>query len=280
MKNILQLIAILFVCAFLSSCQKEGDLSNNSITYDADAQRFMDSSGITDSTHKSAINNLVKQLKDSSLWTKFVAVYPMVGGTATTTKWNLKDPRDLDAAYRLTYTGSPVFASTGMTPSNGNYADTHLNDNTLTYNNCSMGYYSRTSNTVNGADMGCDNIIVPENTLWIYATGLGPGMNAYFFNNGNGVFEGISGSTQGLFSVSATSGDITMYRNGVVTANAGNAPTNSNTAETILIGMSRSENSGQRECAFAYISTGLTTAETLTLYNIVQKFQTTLSRTV
>src|ERR1035437_5830016 len=114
MKNILKLIAVLFLCAFLSSCKKNHDLSNNSFTYDVDAQRFIDSSGITDNTQKSAINNFVKQLKDSSLWTKFVAVYPMVGGTATTTKWNLKDPRNLDAAYRLTFNGAPVYAGTGV----------------------------------------------------------------------------------------------------------------------------------------------------------------------
>src|SRR6476619_7918758 len=98
MKNFVHLVTILFLCAFFS-CEKEFSLEgvpNNPFTYDADAKRFIDSSGITWSSQKLAINNFVKQLKDSSLWTKFLAVYPMVGGTANTTKWNLKDPRDLD----------------------------------------------------------------------------------------------------------------------------------------------------------------------------------------
>jgi len=55
MRNILQLIAVLFVCAFLSSCQKHRDLSNNLFTYDVDAQKFIKSSGISDSTQKFAI---------------------------------------------------------------------------------------------------------------------------------------------------------------------------------------------------------------------------------
>ena len=113
MKNIFQLMAVLFFCVFFLSCKKHHDLINNSITYDVDAQKFIDSSGLSDTTQKIAINNFVKQLKDSSLWTKFVAVYPMVGGTATTTKWNLKDPRNLDAAYRLTFNGAPVYAEIG-----------------------------------------------------------------------------------------------------------------------------------------------------------------------
>jgi hypothetical protein len=45
---------------------------------------------------------------------KFMAIYPLVGGTQSTTKWNLKDPRDLDAAYRLSFYGNPVYAGTGI----------------------------------------------------------------------------------------------------------------------------------------------------------------------
>ena len=56
----------------------------------------------------------------------------MVGGTATTTKWNLKDPRDSDAAYRLIFKGTPVYASTGVLfPTTADYADTHLADNAI-----------------------------------------------------------------------------------------------------------------------------------------------------
>jgi hypothetical protein len=61
MKTILHLISVLFVCVFLSACHK--DVSNDSITYDVDAQRFIDSSGITDGKQKLAINTFVIQLK-------------------------------------------------------------------------------------------------------------------------------------------------------------------------------------------------------------------------
>ena len=68
---------------------------------DADAQAFITAAGITDSTQQSAIDTLVKQLKGYGIWSKMKAVYPFVGGTATTHKYNLKDPRDLNAAFRL-----------------------------------------------------------------------------------------------------------------------------------------------------------------------------------
>src|SRR5258708_12991972 len=140
MKNAIQLFALIVFMVFLSSCQKEYSLEGfGAIAYDAAAKIFIDSSAITDSTQKIAINNFVIQLKASSLWSKFVAIYPMVGGTATTTKWNLIDPRDLDAAYRLTFYGTPVYANTGVLfPMTSDYGDSHLIDNQLPYINASI----------------------------------------------------------------------------------------------------------------------------------------------
>src|SRR6476660_9875225 len=140
MKNILQLTALLFLCAFISSCNKYLGDPTNSFTYDADALKFFDSAGITDLTQKSAINNFVKKLKDSSLWTKFVAIYPMTGGTAASTMLNLKDPRNSDGAYRLTFYGNPVFAATGtLFPTVSDYADTHLADTEIgAFDNASL----------------------------------------------------------------------------------------------------------------------------------------------
>ena len=67
---------------------------------DTDAQAFITATGITDNTQKNSINQLVLDLKSYGVWSKIKAIYPFVGGTATTHKFNLKDPRDLDAAYR------------------------------------------------------------------------------------------------------------------------------------------------------------------------------------
>ena len=70
---------------------------------DPDAQAFITAASITDPTQQSAINQLVVDLKGYSIWTKMSAIYPMVGGTASSHKFNLKDPRDLDAAFRLVF---------------------------------------------------------------------------------------------------------------------------------------------------------------------------------
>jgi len=110
---------------------------------DADAQAFISAAGITDLTQATAIGTLVNDLKSYGLWTKMKAFYPMVGGTATSHKWNLKDPRDLDAAYRLTFFGGLTHDSNGVLGNGTNsYAYTNLSQNTMGLNNMSMGWYN------------------------------------------------------------------------------------------------------------------------------------------
>ena len=97
-------------------------------SFDADAQAFITAAGITDSTQQNAIDALVVGLKADSLWAKITALHPMVGGTATTHKYNLKDPQDLDAAFRLTFAGGWTHDANGITGNGTNaYADTHFN---------------------------------------------------------------------------------------------------------------------------------------------------------
>jgi len=96
-------------------------------TVDPDATAFLTATGITDPTISDAINQLVLDLKAASLWTKSNAIYPFVGGTATTHKYNLIDPQDTDAAFRLGFLGGMTHNSNGIT-GNGtsNFASTYM----------------------------------------------------------------------------------------------------------------------------------------------------------
>lgn len=87
------------------------------------------------------INVIVMGLKDIGVWTKIKALYGFVGGTAATHKWNWKDMRDLDAAYRLSFLGGGwVHSSSGAKPNGtSSYADTFLTANT--FNSASSGLY-------------------------------------------------------------------------------------------------------------------------------------------
>ena len=117
------------------------------VATDPDAQTFFTNTGITDATIKTAINNHVLGLKADSLWTLVDAIYPLVGGSATTHKYNLKDPRDLDDAFRILWSGGLTHASTGVTGNAVNgYGETYINPSTIGTNvNQSFGVYVRTN---------------------------------------------------------------------------------------------------------------------------------------
>ena len=274
MRKTFQIATVIIVCTLLSSCSKYLGDPTNSYPYETDAQKFIDSSGIKDITQRFAINSLVKQLKDSGLWTKFGAIYPLVGTSATSMKWNLKDPRDLDLAYRLTFHGAPVFAPTGVLfPTTSDYADTHLSDAILTYNDNSISYYSRTQNTVSGYDMGCYDHSSPYNELAIYSPDDATNWFGYY------KFGPKPASTRGLFMLSATASDVTRYENGVATNSKGAPPVAGSTGYTILLGfVSGASSGGKRECGLAAIGNGLTNPQAATFFNIVRNYTIEMGR--
>jgi hypothetical protein len=275
MKPVLQLLLVMFLCTLFFSCQKEFlNPYGDTLVYDTNAQQFIDSAGITRSVERKALNNFVMQLKDSSLWTKFMAIYPMLGGTAETIKWNLVDTRDADAAFRLTLHGGPSYSSTGVLfPANSDYADTHFIDTLFRYNNNAVSYYSLTQNNVDGYDMGCIDSTAPYNELSIYHSS---DASEWFGYHAWGV---APENTKGLFIFSATANDVKRYDNSIVTNAKGSAPIYGFTHQPFLLGIvSNAISGGHRECALATLGYGLSDKEVQTFYNIVQIFEAALGR--
>ena len=96
------------------------------VVSDPDAQAFVNAAELTSQTQANAINTLVIGMKAQSLWTKMEAIYPLVGGTAFSHKFNLKNPTDSDAAFRLAFNGTWTHTSSGAKPNGSNaYARTY-----------------------------------------------------------------------------------------------------------------------------------------------------------
>jgi hypothetical protein len=107
-----------------------------------------------------AVNQLVLDLKAASIWTKMKAIYPFVGGTASLHKWNLKDPRDLDAAFRLTFFGGWTHTTNGAQGNGTNsYADSFFIPSTQysVIDNAALSVYSRTNIIEGRCEIGCFN---------------------------------------------------------------------------------------------------------------------------
>lgn len=60
------------------------------------------------------VNHIVSGLKGIGLWTKIKALYGFVGGTAATHRWNWKDMRDVDNAFRIVWTGTLIHNNLGI----------------------------------------------------------------------------------------------------------------------------------------------------------------------
>ena len=133
-----------------------------------DTHNFIQATGITDRTQITAVSTLVADLKYAGIWNKMKAIYPIVGGTAAAHKFNLKDPRDLDIAYRLAFTAGWVHSSNGMTPNGtSDYANTFVTPSiALSLNSTHISYYSRTNTQSTGLDFGASSYVPGDNKLY------------------------------------------------------------------------------------------------------------------
>jgi hypothetical protein len=253
---------------------------------DVDAASFITAAGITDTTQISALNTLVNDLKTYGLWTKIKALYPFVGGSATSHKFNLKDPRDLDAGFRLQFNGGWAHSSTGAKP-NGTtgYAETYLNNNILGLNNISFGVYLGENNTISGDYVGASCAIgAYGNGGW--GSGIYPGNNTsvtYYFLNGSasGGLSINSGSTKGMYIVSKISTTSFIHTRGsFYNPISFNTQVLRNTTFKISKAGEYAGDYNLQEQRLTYIGDGLYQTEISNLYIAIQKFQTTLGRHV
>ena len=226
------------------------------------------------------------------------AIYPFVGGTAESHKFNLKDPRDSNDAFRLTFSGGWTHSSTGALPNGTNgYANTFLvpsNNFTISQYDAHISLYSRTNIEAPTTNWLSGSIGVDD----VYNSG------AYFVLNVNSKTTRIvQGRTLGNQWVTY-SGPLDDSR-GFFMVNKQNNTTLKLTKNTTLLASNTTLSTGQyrpaqnfyigavngsqsysglnydnKEYSLISIGNGLTDVEAPALYNAVQAFQTSLGRQV
>ena len=255
-----------------------GIVNSGGVSYDADALSFITAATITDTTQKTAVNTLVTDLKAANIWTKMKALYPFVGGTAAQHRFNLKDPRTVDAAFYLDFIGGGTHSSTGY---KGNQTTAYANTKfTGLSNNSCISYYNKYT--------GLDNTNI---IMGVYDP---PDVNTAVISNlnGNSIFT-IRSNTNTQYSSTANAGfwvanrqsqtNFNAWHNGVKT---GTNTTSSSASTQVQALFLNGYNSGsaeylsKSECALASISDGLTDGEATAFYTAVQAYQTTLNRQV
>ena len=252
-----------------------------SSAFDSDAQAFFIAAGITDPTEASAVNSLVVSLKNNSIWSKFVAIYPMVGGTSTTCKFNLINPADSNAAFRLNFVGGWTFSSTGATPNGTNaYANTFIvPSTTLLQNDVSMGLYSGTDTTSATVAMGSNF----NNTNFLRIYPRHPG-NFFFFDMNDASIGALTNTdARGfLFGTRLLSNQKKGSIRGTITASTANS--NAPNSLSIYLGAQNFNGTASLFSPFqhrlSFVGKGLTDTEAANFHTAVQTFQTTLGRQI
>lgn len=238
-----------------------------------------------------AVNNMVKAMVANGIWSKMKAVYPIIGGTAAAHKYNLVDPRDNNAAYRLTFTAGWTHDANQMKP-NGTtaYANTFFNPSVnQTTSNGHLSAYCREINTSVNINIGVSSI---SGSTDICDLAYGGSAQAIFRWGGQtaGMIATLPiPDSRGFFVGSitaATAASRVIYRNSVG-ASATNYGSPAMPNGNFYLGALNATFGGTggifhspRPFSFASIGNGLTAVEVRAFSAIVQAYQTKLGRQV
>jgi len=248
------------------------------ITYDADAVAFFTAASITDTTQKNAVNQLVLDLKSASIWTKMKALYPVVGGVASSHAVNLKTP----GTYNLTFaTGWTHSSSTGMTPNGATYADTGLAPTAMALNSIHGSVYLRLNNQIDGPCFSTEIASTYNNGFYLFPKQTGFGNYSVRINDNTSDQAINSNNIQGLNIITRTASNLKKYRIKTTQVFSSTTISTSQNTDTIYIAKARN-NTLYYTNSFAFLSfgDGLTDAECNNLNTAVQTYQTTLGRQV
>ena len=248
---------------------------------------FLTASAISDATIRGGLNTFDIGLISNSLDTKMKAVYPFVGGTASTHRWNFMNAADTNAAFRLVFSGTITHNSNGITGNGSNgFANTFLVPSAaLTNNSLNVSFYSRTSAAAGSTEIGCST----SGFLPIIGLSARTAINTINFDGYDFSDHRISASNSdgaGFYHGNIlTSTNQRIYKNGVSQVFNSISQTQSQpTVQPIYI-LARNDagtaaNLSARNLAFSAIGDGLTDTEATNYYNLVQALQTTLGRQI
>jgi len=244
---------------------------------DPDAQAFITAASITDPTQQSAVNQLVLDLKAASIWSIGNKIYPLIGGSATHHRYELKS-----ATAAGSFSGGWTHSANGIL-ANGSTAwlGCGVNGNFTTPDDLSVAIYVR-NNTQTGYDFGCsdDGAGSVNETALIsrYTNG-----NAYYSADQNYTLAVAQSDSRGLTLGTYNASKHRLYKNGSEIGNANLVGTGAS-ANQIIVGALNAGGTpsffANHEYSFVWIGGALTSTQQANLYSTVQTFQTTLSRNV
>jgi hypothetical protein len=256
--------------------------SFTSFVFDADALAYINAnSAITLDADKLAINDFFVGLKADGIYTKIKAMYLPKWGAATNDKWNLINPLDTDAAFRLVFSGGITHSSTGIIGGVNGYANTFVNPNShLSLNTTHISFYSRHDiYKANCVEMGVNPAGGGISALFI-APKFNGANTSYRAVNSSQLGPGASPTMNGFFVASRiNSTNMKLYKNNSVLFNDSQSSGALINGNIFLLCYNEVGGSGalfysNKECAFSSIGEGLSDTEQSNLYTRVNTLMT------
>jgi len=248
--------------------------------FDPDALNYIIAANIVNPTHRWAINVYFIGLKSNHLYNKIYAMWLLIGGNANSHKYNAKDPRDLDAAYRLTFAGGYTHDDNGIKGNGTNsITSTYFPADLPDINDISLAVYSRTAGNSSGAEIGFSSgLASPRLNLTIQYTN---GNTCFDLNNTYlGTAVALSQVATGLYVSSRTANNvIKLYRRGNLINTQADVSTTEQT-QNISFGALAGGGYTVRQTCFYAIMRGLTDSEVLIFNRLVHNLQIALGRNI
>jgi hypothetical protein len=192
-------------------------------------------------------------------------------------KFNLRNPVDTNAGFRLVYSGSwnPGYSSNKPDGAAVTYANTSMPFSTLSTASYHFSFYS-TTNAINSNEYTLVGVGLDNRRFNVYNT------NGYYANSGGDITVSGIGPFKAYHILNRPSSTFfNVFRNTAKVGTNNSAPPGS-TSSTVYISNNSGLNFGPSPlgCGLVTIGDGLTDYQAKALYWIVQKFQTTLGRQV
>lgn len=254
-------------------------------TNDTDVNNFIICANLTNPIFIAAILKLVSSLKSAGLWTLFDAIYPFVGGNASSHSCNLRDT----TKFSITWSGGMTHDASGITGDGiSGYGDTNFNPTVVgatskfSLNSASLGAYSRTNavnESISNVLMAChSNSINSVADLACAGDVVGGSLNDA---DGNIISDTFTGGTMIISRTSSSNVDVySSFNSG---SNVSNSVLLINSNLYILAENDDSSSPTSilytaMNLAFCFIGSSLSLSQVNALRPIILQYQTDLGR--
>jgi len=230
--------------------------------------------------------------KSAGWWSKLLALYPNIGGTSASHKFNAINPVDTNAAFRLAFVGGVTHSAAGVTGNAVNgHSDTFFNDQTqgIDRNNFGYTFYSRSDvASSTQTDMGANREIPSPNRYTFIASKTASNTHAGQIYGIGGVSNyGAALTSLGSFTITretAIQDTMLFYQNGVLKGTGSSVATAYINAKTYLMALNYQDilvfTRSSRNYAAHAIHNGLSGVEVTAFHTAIQTLQTALNRQV